>query len=302
MRPASGADPAERGALEGFSGLWRVVGQVAASTSLVLALMVYFGWVRTDVLFGAFGISSSALGQTVQDYALRSVGSLPRPLAVVLLALVLLRPAHHVVSRAVRSPHRIGRMVAPALLGIGVTAVGLGLLGFSGLVVFDVEWPLVPMSLGLGLLVAAYGVTLRPAPPRRGTDPAPGRDPAPSALAVLQRVALAAILVLTLFWSAAVYAQLDGVGAAERIAQRPASLPGAVVFTPHRLHIQTTGVVETVLPPEAEPRYRYRYDGLRLLIRSEGRFFLLPVRWRPGQHAVVLNDDPEYRLEFFRGG
>jgi hypothetical protein len=88
---------------------------------------------------------------------------------------------------------------------------------------------------------------------------------------------------------------------AERIAGRPTLLPGAVIFSPHRLHLDLAGVTETVLPAEEAPRFRYRYDGLRLLVRSNDRFFLIPTQWRPGSHAVVLTDEPTYRLEFYRG-
>jgi hypothetical protein len=85
---------------------------------------------------------------------------------------------------------------------------------------------------------------------------------------ILQRVSLAAVVVVTLFWSTAVFVQLDGVRTAERIAANPRSLPGVVVFAPHRLYLYGSGVAETALPSEPDPLFRYRYDGFRLLIRS----------------------------------
>lgn len=284
-------DRAEGWMAEGFSGLGRVVAEVAASAGLLLSLMVYFGWVRTTVVYDIFGIGTGSLALTVQDYALRSVSSTVRPLAVVLLALLLARPLHRAVLAAVRSRRRAGRAVAPVFVAVGAAIAVLGLVGFSGLVVLSVAWPMVPICLGLGPLLIAYGVALR--------SPGGGRDA--SAFAVVQRVALAALVVLTLFWSAAVFARIEGVEEAERIASRPTALPGAVVFSPHRLHVNIRGITETALPAEAQPRYRYRYDGLRLLIRTDGRFFLIPTRWRPGAHAIILADDPSYRLEFFRG-
>jgi hypothetical protein len=290
-------DLVHEAATEGFSGLWRIVGQIVASTGVLLALLVYFGWVRTDVFFGVFGISTSTLGFSVQDYALRSVQATVQPLVVVLLVLVLIRPAHLVVLRAARSESRAAAFVAPAVIAIGAVALVVGLAGFTGIVVFDVEWPLVPMSLGLGTLVVAYGITVRR---MRAASAAGAPDAALPPFAVLQRVALAAVVVLTLFWSAAVFAQLSGIDEAERVASRPTGLPGVVVFTPHRLHVAGSGVTETILAAEPEPAYRYRYDGLHLLIRSDGRYFLLPAGWRPGVRAIVLSEDPGYRMEFFR--
>lgn len=291
-------DPAYRAATEGFSGLWRIGGQLAASAGVMLALLVYFGWVRTDVFFGVFGLSTSTLGFSVQDYAMRSVEAAVQPLVVVLLVLVLIRPAHLVVLRAALADRRAATLVAPGLIAVGAVAVAVGLAGFAGIVVFDVQWPLVPMSLGIGSLVVAYGVTvlrMRAAADERAST----RPPVVPPFAVLQRVALAAVVVLTLFWSAAVFAQLSGIDEAERVASRPTGLPGVVVFTPHRLYVAGLGVTETTLASEQNPAYRYRYDGLHLLIRSDGRYFLLPAGWRPGLRAIVLAEDPGYRMEFF---
>ena len=293
-------DRTEGGAAEGFSGLGRIVSQVAASTGLLLALMVYFGWVRTGVLFDVFGISLGSLGLSPQDYALRSVIATIRPLVVVLLLLLLVRPVHWLVIGRVRAGGRLGRALPIVIIVLGGVVAAVGLAGFSGLIILAVEWPLVPMFLGLGVLLVAYGATLQPVV--HGARPVPvTRRTGSTAFAVLQRVVLAATLVLTLFWSAATFAQLDGAEEAERIARRPTVLPGAVVFSPHRLYLDLPGVREIPLPAEEERRYRYRYDGLRLLVRSNERFFLIPVQWRPGSHAVVLPDEATYRLEFFRG-
>ena len=46
--------------------------------------------------------------------------------------------------------------------------------------------------------------------------------------------------------------------------------------------------------------FRYRYDGYRLLIRSNKRHFLVPVQWRPGTRAVVLADERTVRVEYYR--
>jgi len=61
---------------------------VLAPTTVITALLFYFGWAQTSALFGRLGIDQSALGFTVQDYMLRSVNSTFRPLSVVLLAAV----------------------------------------------------------------------------------------------------------------------------------------------------------------------------------------------------------------------
>jgi hypothetical protein len=299
---------AEQSSAPGFVQLWKVIGQGVAPTALVTSLMVYFGWARTTVIYDVFGISSSVLDLTVQDYLLRSVGTTFRPLVVVLLVLLLLRPAHRVLIRwQSAAVHK--RVLPFAFFAAGAFLVGVGLLGFLRILAYPVEWPIIPLSLGVGVLLISYVRTLRASAPPEPVADDPGSDEdgdtsgqtnVPEPLLLLQRVALAAIVVVTLFWSAAVFAQLDGVQTAERIAANPQSLPGVVVFAPRRLQLGGSSVLETTLPAEADPVFRYRYDGFRLLTRSDKRLFLLPARWRPGTHAVVLADEPTLRIEYYR--
>jgi hypothetical protein len=66
------------------------------------------------------------------------------------------------------------------------------------------------------------------------------------------------------------------------------------------MHLSGPGIIEYPLSSDAEAMYRFRYDGYRLLLRSDEMYFLLPLQWRPGARAVVLADDPSLRVEFFR--
>jgi hypothetical protein len=46
----------------------------------------------------------------------------------------------------------------------------------------------------------------------------------------------------------------------------------------------------------------YRYSGLRLLVRSGGKYFLLPKDWLHATGAaIVLRDTRELRFEFEAG-
>jgi hypothetical protein len=77
---------------------------VLAPTTVITALLFYFGWAQTNALFGRLGIDQSALGFTVQDYMLRSVNSTFRPLSLVLLAAVAGLSAHIALTRAMAPP------------------------------------------------------------------------------------------------------------------------------------------------------------------------------------------------------
>ena len=52
-----------------------------------------------------------------------------------------------------------------------------------------------------------------------------------------------------------------------------------------------------------DERYPYRYSGLRLLVMSGGKYFLVPDGWTRASGAVlVIPDTPDIRVEFFPGG
>ncbi len=71
------------------------------------------------------------------------------------------------------------------------------------------------------------------------------------------------------------------------------------MYSPKSLDIAADGVVETKFE-EPESAYRFRYDGLKLLFHSNGRFFLVPESWtKDGGATVVLpDDDKSMRVEF----
>ena len=87
-------------------------------------------------------------------------------------------------------------------------------------------------------------------------------------------------VLVMLFWSVAVYAQARGVreaaGAAAAISRRP----DVTVYSAKRLHL-----------------------GLKLVVRSGGKWFLLPTGWTPSNRgaALLLLDTDDLRVEFVPG-
>ncbi|WP_405737503.1 hypothetical protein OG607_16590 [Streptomyces sp. NBC_01537] len=50
------------------------------------------------------------------------------------------------------------------------------------------------------------------------------------------------------------------------------------------------------------PKFRYRYRGLRLLAQSNGRVFLIPDQWAPGNgNCLMLPVDSDTRFQFQAG-
>jgi YHS domain-containing protein len=71
-----------------------------------------------------------------------------------------------------------------------------------------------------------------------------------------------------------------------------------VVYSAKRLYLQSP-VVETKLDP-TDAAYKFAYSGLKLLFRSDHKYFLRPNN--PGAVAnIVLPDTLDIRIEFFPG-
>src|SRR5690348_6809754 len=74
--------PAEAAAQD-RNELLKRVGAVFANVAVITALLVYFGWTRSEVQSKRLGIDESILGMSTRDYLLRSVG----PVLVLVLGL-----------------------------------------------------------------------------------------------------------------------------------------------------------------------------------------------------------------------
>jgi hypothetical protein len=295
MTGGTGAQDGTTGTTGGMSRLAHLAGKVVAPVTAITALMIYFGWARASATYGVFGIHYSVLGFSFQDYLFRSINDTFRPTALLLLIIFVAVPVHLGLIKVMERGWR-KRTVLP-LVAAGTTLTVVGLLGFLRVVTYRVAWPVIPLSLGLGVLLIGYATSLWRAASETQLRPLGGSD----VIDIVTRFAFAAFLSLTLVWSVAVYAQISGAEEAQQIARRPASLTGVVVFAPKPLHLSGGGIRETVLIGDQESRY-YRYDGLRLLVRANDRYILLPARWRPGMRTIVLPDDPPLRLEFYLTG
>jgi hypothetical protein len=109
------------------------------------------------------------------------------------------------------------------------------------------------------------------------------------------------LIVLSLFWAASEYARGLGTGRAQEMAADLLHRSEVLVYSKERLHIEAPGVFETTVG-DADSAYRYRYTGLRLLLRSGGNYFLLPALWsHTDRSTVILPDMPSIRLQF-KGG
>ena len=292
-----------------FRATLRGLGTVVAPTSAVTALLYYFGWSRTTIQAHELGIDDSLLGYSTQDYLLRSMSSMLAPLVIGLLATLVGLLLHAAVMAWARRAG--GSEGGAAIEGearrplrrvvLGIATVGLASLavGGAGTLVRDSSdfvYVASPVSVTVGIVLVLYAANLYRKFLMRGD--------AASAANELQGVRLLAsgsvvmLLMVSLFWNVSHYAAVKGRNLAATVERLLPGQPSVVVYSAKRLYLQPP-IVETRLDPE-NAAYNFAYTGLKLLFRSDHKYFLRPSD--PSSEAnVVLPDGLDIRLEFYRG-
>ncbi|MFD0686700.1 hypothetical protein [Actinomadura fibrosa] len=279
----------------GWAAGLQALGQVLAQTTLIVAVLYYFGWARSYALYPYFGIEPSMLRFSVADYVLRSVTVTVQPLVIAALAVLGLPLAHRLLKRAVARQvsggHRLLlRAVVIGCAGVGITLCVAGLLGFYNVIVYSTRQPIVPILIGAGVVLVVYAISWRGATPE---------IPAPAAIEGLQAAVLVVLAAVLILWAVGVYANLDGTESARTIERRLAERPPVTVYSKTDLSLSAPGTglkAERLRVTRGE--YVYRYTGLRLLTYSNGRYILLPEHWAHARDpAFVLDERDGLRFE-----
>ncbi len=270
---------------------------VIAPVTLVTALAYYFGWTATHASAAYLGIDESVLGFTTQDYVLRSITAIFWPLCIGLVVGAVALRAHAIVS----SWPAAGDSRPRATTYLRVTVVVLGasgalLLGY-GIAALQNRWlfrgfSLAPLSMTLAVALLAYAVGLRSS--RRGHG---AGSRAPSLTVVL----ISLLVAVGLFWQVAEWATAVGVGQTQALVATLRSRPSVTLFSTRSLALSGPGVTQTRLA-DPDGAYQYRYTGLRLLFRTDERYFLLSEQWdRRNGRLFVIDDTHDVRFEFAPG-
>ena len=272
---------------------------VVAPTTLFTALLYYFGWVYTNARALYFGLDPSALGFSTQDYLLRSIEPVFFPLSVLLIVALVLLAAHRALWSWAGKAGKQARPRAPAVVTV-LTAAGLlvfvvGASGWVGRPLLGTHFLVTRLGLGLGPAIVFYAMRFRRrfvARPDSVTQPDDDRTTSAAFALVML------LLTIGLFGAVDDWAEAIGRERARQAAANLAARPGVVVFSRERLQIGGPGIEVKELAGE-ESAYRFRYHGLRLLVRSDGKYFLLPDGWtRTSGRALILPDSKELRYEF----
>jgi hypothetical protein len=283
----------------------RGLSTVVAPTTLVTALLYYFGWARTSTQAQIMGLDESLFGFSARDYILRSITSMFWPLFDAALAILAGLFAHASLLAwtgvsdehpTLVDPHRrrtIG-LVATAVAGIGAILTALGAVGSQ----VDVPTRFIsiasPLAITVGIVLIAYAVYLRQAV--LGRRPPEDRSRELDAVAGLGWSVVTALVLLGSFWTVSHYAAIKGEDFAAAVEDRLHLRPLVTIYSETRLYLQPP-VVETRLPDDESASYRYVYSGMRLLFRSDGRLFLRPSDTRSSRN-IVITEGPTIRVEY----
>jgi hypothetical protein len=281
-------EPAER---DGVPQLLRLAGSIVAPTTLLTALLFYFGRLHAYWYFRHFGLNFTVLDLSTQDYLIRSVDGLFVPMIIVLLvSLVMVTGLWTLHAQLLRRAER--RLTLRVVLAVGATGLAaliVSLVALARPTLFPATSGLPGLFLAGGVLLLAYagGLVRTVVPIAR-----------PVWLALAERGGVFLLVSIGLFWSVANYSASVGTGRALQTEALLAYEPGVVVFSERSLSLGGPGVTETVCA-DPDAAYRFRYDGLKLVLRSGDQYVFLPTGWTPTDGAaMVLPRGQSIRLQF----
>lgn len=251
--------------------------------ALLTAWLYYVGWVRTNSQARYFGVDPSLLGYSTTDYILRSVTSLFGPAGALLVIATLTAVARHRLDEDLSAhPQRwpryrwLGRtMVLAGALSAVLGAMALALLNGS------ILWSaLSALCLLLGGLLLLAGRYLSSATTAAEDSEATGHH-----IDASEALLIGLVLIVGLFAAGFFYAIQVGTLNAYGLERQLTEMPEIHVLSANDLHLGGDTECEPIR--SANSAYNCRYTGLRLLVSSNDRLFLVPEGWSQSTNRYV---------------
>jgi len=276
--------------------LAKILGGVVAPTTLLTALLYYFGWSHAYWFCNYFGVNSTVLGFTTTDYLMRSVDALFVPMTVAASAALLAVWGHSLLRARLAAgsrPRALRYIVLVMAIAGGVLVIG-GFASVFTTTVLSKHLVAAPLSLGSGVLLLVYAVHLQ----RLVTDKDQSSSHNRGWAAVVEWVVVFALVGLSLFWAATDYSAAVGRSRAIDFVAKLPSYPNVLIYSERSLSLHAPGVRE-VRCKDAQAEYRFRYDGLKLVLESGSQYLFVPAEWTPADGvAILLPQTSSLRLEF----
>ncbi|TCM48739.1 hypothetical protein [Kribbella sp. VKM Ac-2568] len=275
---------------------------IAPPVTLITALLLWYGYVATLQRFRYFGVDLDLTGLSNQSLLLYGAETVYPVAALLLLALLGVTGLHLAVRWLLESPHHLFvRTLAAICATGGVLLIARALIGMLRPVVAETETPgVTPLSLAVGAPLLVYGGWMAR---RVAVQAAGNREPSwwtGSFAARMEGIAIViavGVLATGLFWTANTFAAAYGTGRAEFDAANLHRRPQVALFTRDALPVIPAGVTCNDLGQGV--KHRYEYNGLRLLLASDDRLFLVPGAWTADASTLVVPYDDSIRLVLF---
>lgn len=293
------AAPADAGSLP---RALKVVATVVAPTTLITALLVYFGLLFAVGYFRYFGVNFTVLGLPTQDYLILSADAATVPLLILSTAALLALWIRGLpIERTTgRTRWLMRRVLMPVVALVGATLIGLAAAdALFGARVFPATfWEARGLSLVVGVVLIGWAGRLH----RGLATPRGEPDAEPASVVVARWVVVFMLVGIGLFWAVGSYAVGVGAAGAQSLADDLGCAPDVVLYSEKSLNLHVPGVVQTP-PAEPDSAYGFRYTGLKLVPQSGNHFLFLPAGWVPNrQAAILLPRSDTLRLEFVAAG
>lgn len=299
----------------GLRGSLELLGTVITPITLFTALGLYIGWRRTASYAQYFGIDQSVLQYNTQDYLLRSWQSANRVIFTVVLGSLVATLFHLWVKQLMQfEQHRWARTLAlisyiiTGLSGVVLIVLAISAIvspidkGVSGVLYslpYITNYALIAFAAALLLYFGSLALRLRSLQQQVSIFQSAANTRIIATLVM-------ALLFLGVLSASDKYVSLLGSVDAEYMAATLSKRQGVIVYSKEDLALPKE-VSRTELTGNNQA-YHYRYEGLRLYIRSADRYFLLPATWSKidadsarAARLIVLRDDPSLRFEFAPG-
>ncbi|MDO9301159.1 MAG: hypothetical protein Q7T89_07240 [Anaerolineales bacterium] len=276
------------------------IGKVVAPSALLAALLYYFGWARTSALYSAFGIDQSLVQFTTQDYLLRSTQIALGSVSVILMITLALIWSHYGLNR-LKNFNRtwLTRIASLICIASFILVVVSYLLPQSGAIYQSVS-VLIPLFWTVGVALLVYGLfTLAQLKTVREKDgkETPFLQTFPEWLRNWSIGVIALLLIVGIFSTTSISAKMQGQAHAAAIKANPSILPAVTVYSQKPLMLEGAGITTETISEDPDT-FRYRYQGLRFLVRSGGKYFLLPNLWKKDvSFAIILSESDSIRVE-----
>ncbi|MHC6594271.1 hypothetical protein [Arthrobacter sp. C152] len=272
---------------------------IAPLSTVATALAFWFGWTMTATRTAYFGIDQSILEYSTVDYLLRSADAIIVPAISILLISLVCIGIHALTASIIGRPgfNPYLRFGAATILCAGILITALGVWVMFEEPPFATPFLFEPAALGTGVAVSAYAFWVL----RRLATSGGDRFRRPPMWEKLGYVCAVLLVVLALFWACSLYAGALGTGRSREYARELAKRPSVVVYSVQSLALASPVREDRITDPDA--KYHFKYTGLKFVTRSADKFFLLPEGWRRDTGvAIILDDNPEFRVEFLPGG